>query len=177
MQPEPWMRGTHTEVGVVARAVTHALELAGEEIEKWCAELSAEQFHARPCGLPSVAFQLRHIAGSVDRLLSYAEGRALTEEQFAALRGEDSVEGTPAEVIASTLAALRGAIERVHALDGANLDQPRGIGRKQLPTTVGGALIHVAEHTQRHVGQLITTVQVVSSQEEIMHQNNKRGKE
>ena len=152
MQPEPWMRGTHTEVGVVARAVTHALELAREEIEKWCAGLSAEQLHARPCGLPSVAFQLRHIAGSVDRLLCYAEGRALTEEQLATLRGEASVDGAPAEVIASTLAALNTAIERVRALDGADLAEARGIGRKQLPTTVGGALIHVADHTQRHVG-------------------------
>lgn len=162
MQPEPWMRGTHQEIGVVARAVVHALELAMEEIEKWCVGLSAEQVHARPCGLPPVAFQLRHIAGSVDRILSYAEGRALTEEQLTALRGEDSGEGAPAEVISSTLAALRTAIERVHALDEADLAQPRGIGRMQLPTTVGGALIHVADHTQRHVGQLITTVKVVN---------------
>ena len=44
---------------------------------------------------------------------------------------------------------------------GADLEAARGVGRKQLPTSAGGALVHVADHTQRHVGQVVTTARVV----------------
>ncbi len=71
---EPWLRGTVTDVPAVQRAVLHALELAEEDIEKWCSSLSEEQFNARPAGIAPVAFHLRHIARSLDRLLTYAEG-------------------------------------------------------------------------------------------------------
>jgi hypothetical protein len=43
----------------------------------------------------------------------------------------------------------------------ADFDQPRYVGRKRLPTTVGGLLVHLADHTQRHVGQTITTAKVI----------------
>src|ERR1700687_3626165 len=86
--PEPWLRGTLTDVPAVARGVLHALELAREDLEKWCGGLTEEEWNARPVGLPSIAFQVRHIARSLDRLLSYAEGRALTEQQLAELKGE-----------------------------------------------------------------------------------------
>jgi len=33
-----------------------------------------------------------------------------------------------------------------------------------LPTTVGGLLVHVADHTQRHVGQAVTTAKIVVAQ-------------
>jgi hypothetical protein len=49
----------------------------------------------------------------------------------------------------------------VRAFKVTELEQARGIGRKQLPSSVGGLLVHVADHTQRHVGQAITTAQVV----------------
>jgi len=72
---EPWMRGTLTEVEPVRRAVLHALELAGEDVLVWCEGLSEVEMFARPAGLPHVAFQLRHMVRSLDRLLTYAEGR------------------------------------------------------------------------------------------------------
>ena len=78
-QPEPWLRGTLREVPAVARAVLHALQLAEEDLEKWCGALSDAQLNARPGGVAPVAFQIRHIARSVDRLLTYAEGRQLSE--------------------------------------------------------------------------------------------------
>ena len=83
--PEPWLRGTLTETPAVHRAVLHALELAKEDIARWCADLTDEQLNARPAGIAPVAFHLRHIARSVDRLLSYAEGRRLSSAQIAAL--------------------------------------------------------------------------------------------
>src|SRR6202162_3605279 len=86
--PEPWLRGTLTEVPAVQRAVLHALELAEEDLKRWCGDLSDEEMNARPFGLAPVAFHLRHIARSLDRLLTYAEGGALSGAQMDALGGE-----------------------------------------------------------------------------------------
>src|SRR5882757_10319419 len=98
--PEPWLRGTLADVPVVARGVLHALELAWEDANKWCGGLSDIQIHARPTGLPSVAFQLRHIAGSLDRLLTYAEGHALTGTQLDALNSEMNEGAFSEEILA-----------------------------------------------------------------------------
>jgi hypothetical protein len=87
---EPWLRGTHTDVPAVGRAVLHALELGLDDLTKWTAGLSDAEVHAQPLGLPSAAFHLRHIARSVDRILSYAEGNQLTADQLAALKAEQS---------------------------------------------------------------------------------------
>lgn len=161
--PEPWLRGTLTEVPAVGRGVLHALELALEDAKKWCEGLSDAQLHARPAGLPSVAFQLRHIAGSLDRLLTYAEGRALSDEQLLALKDEANSQGTTNELLAELEAAIAQASLRVRALASEDLSLPRTVGSKRLPTTLGGLLVHIADHTQRHVGQAITTAKLVSA--------------
>jgi len=83
---EPWLRGTHTDVPAVSRAVLHALDLALEDITKWVAGLTDAEVHAQPLGLPAVSFHLKHIARSVDRILTYAEGGQLTAEQLTALK-------------------------------------------------------------------------------------------
>jgi uncharacterized damage-inducible protein DinB len=159
-QPEPWMRGTLTDVPPLQRATLHAFELAAEDIDRWCSQLSDEQFNARPHSLPSVAFHIRHIIGSCDRLLSYAEGREISAEQIAYLKTE--LDSTSTRSILADLSAAfdRDAI-RVRAFSPDDYAKPRGIGRKQLPTTVAGLLVHVADHTMRHVGQAITTAKVL----------------
>ena len=176
---EPWMRGTLTDVEPVRRAVLHALELAGEDVERWAAGLSDAEMFARPMGLPPVAFQLRHMVRSLDRLLTYAESEVLfsdelrdkaelrdavpgvlSADQLRALQTEMDG-GTAAEVLAEFRAGLARAMERVRAVDPATFAEPRGVGRRRLPTTVVGLLIHCAEHTQRHVGQMVTTVKVL----------------
>ena len=83
-RPEPWLRGTLTDVPAVPRAVLHALELAQEDIMRWCGDLSDAELNARPEGIASVAFHVRHVARSVDRLLTYAEGKQLNDEQITA---------------------------------------------------------------------------------------------
>jgi uncharacterized damage-inducible protein DinB len=158
---EPWLRGTLTEIDPVRRAVLHALELAGEDVARWCEPLSDSEMFARPTGLPSIAFQLRHIARSLDRLMSYAEGRRLSEDQLAALASEMSEQGAAADVIAEFRAGLESAKQRIRAVATESLADPRGVGRKMLPTTVAGLLIHCAEHTQRHAGQMVTTAKIV----------------
>ena len=78
-----------------------------------------------------------------------------------ALRSENSGEETLAELIARVEASFEDAAERVQLLATGDLEQARSVGRKLLPTSLGGALIHVADHTMRHVGQVVTTCQVL----------------
>jgi uncharacterized damage-inducible protein DinB len=158
---EPWLRGALIEIDPVRRAVLHALELAGEDATRWCEALNDAEIFARPAGLPAVAFQLRHMARSLDRLLTYAEGQQLDEAQLAALAAEMDEKGSAAEVLAEFRAALNRAMERVRKLAPESFAEARGVGRKMLPTTVAGLLIHCAEHTQRHAGQMVTTAKVV----------------
>ncbi len=174
---EPWMRGTHGELDPVQRAVVHALELAEEDIARWCDGLDDAEMFAKPGGLPPVAFHLRHIARSLDRLLTYAEcgkeahfkslerrgeeRRVLSEAQMVGLRTEMDAHGSAAEVLAEFRDGVRAARVRVRAVLPERFAEAREIGRKRLPTTVAGLLIHCAEHTSRHVGQIVTTVKMV----------------
>lgn len=157
---EPWMRGTHSELDPVRRAVVHALELAEEDVERWCAELSDEEMFSRPAELPSPAFHLRHIARSLDRLITYAEDKLLSVEQLAALRTE-AEPGSAVGVLQEFRQGIRRAKERAMSFAPESYAEARGIGRKRLPTTVAGLLIHCAEHTSRHVGQAVTTAKLI----------------
>jgi hypothetical protein len=160
--PEPWLRGTLTEVPAVIRAVLHALELAREDAERWCGELTGLELNTRPMGLPPVSFHLRHISGSVDRLLTYAEGRELSEQQLADLKREAEPAGAlPRTLLRDFAEAMEHGASRIRAFAGADLEAQRFVGRKRLPTSVGGLLVHVADHTQRHTGQMVTTAKLV----------------
>jgi uncharacterized damage-inducible protein DinB len=161
---EPWLRGNLTEVGAVGRGVLHALDLAEEDVTKWCGGLADAEFNARPLGLPSVAFQLRHIARSLDRLLTYAEGAQLSGEQIVALKSEMDDGATRDGLFAEFEAAIEDAMRRVRELAVVDPELARRVGKKQLPTSVGGLLVHVADHTLRHVGQAITTTKVLLAQ-------------
>jgi uncharacterized damage-inducible protein DinB len=162
-QPEPWLRGTHSEIPAVPRAVLHAIELAKEDLNSWCAELGEQELHASPAGLPSVAFHLRHISRSLDRLLTYAEGRQLNERQLRALSSEANPQSSPTEIFTELSAALTDSSARILRLAEKPdpLNQPRTVGRQNLPTTVAGLLVHIADHTQRHVGQALTTAKIL----------------
>jgi uncharacterized damage-inducible protein DinB len=166
---EPWLRGTYADVPAAGRAVLHALDLALEDLSKWTEGLTDAEVHVQPFGLPTIAFHLRHIARSTDRLLSYAEGKQISHEQLTALKDEQTVpeqggEETLAVLLAEVEASFSNAADRVRVLATADMDTFRGVGRKQLPTSIGGALIHVADHAQRHVGQVVTTAKVLKAQ-------------
>ena len=157
--PEPWLRGSLTDVPAVQRAVLHALELAREE----CGSLSDAELNAHPGNLAPVAFHIRHIARSIDRLLTYAEGRELSGAQMDVLRSELDPGVGREELFAELAGALEEGASRVRAFDASQLEESRAVGKKRLPTTVGGLLVHIAEHTQRHVGQAITTAKIVAA--------------
>ncbi|MGC4050605.1 MAG: DinB family protein [Paludibaculum sp.] len=158
---EPWLSGTLGEYHAVVRAVLHGLQQAQEDIEDWTDDLIDEELWLQPSGLAPVGFQLRHISGSIDRLLTYARGEQLSAEQLAILKAEMVPGAGRAELMAEVEQTFAGAAAQVRATDPGTLTEARGVGRKALPTTVGGLLIHTAEHTQRHVGQLIVTVRVL----------------
>jgi len=161
---EPWLRGTHTDVPAVGRAVLHALELALDDIRKWTDGLTDAEIHARPLGLPAVSFHLKHIARSIDRILTYAEGAQLTSEQLTAMKAEQAGAETLSDLLTELETSLSKAAVRIRVLAVGNYDEPRSVGRKQLPTSMGGALIHVADHTQRHTGQVVTTAKLLKAQ-------------
>jgi len=163
-QPEPWLRGTLTEVPAVQRAVLHALELAREDLERWSEGLSDSELNARPAGIPPVAFHLRHITRSIDRLLTYAEGAQLSPEQMSSLKSELDPGATRNELLAELVVGFSKSVRRIRAFSVHHLQEQRFVGKKQLPTSIGGLLVHIADHTQRHVGQAITTAKIVRGQ-------------
>jgi uncharacterized damage-inducible protein DinB len=138
--------------------------VAQEDTAKWCRDLDDRELHARPFNLPSVAFQLRHIARSLDRFCTYAECAPLTPKQFAALASEMDSEGTRDSIFSEMGESLEKTRQRLDAIVRQPLDLLVSIGRKALPTNLTGLLIHAAEHTQRHVGQAITTAKLIVAQ-------------
>jgi uncharacterized damage-inducible protein DinB len=159
---EPWLRGTRTDVDAVRRGVIHALELAVEDVAHWCNGLGDEELEARPFELASIGFHLRHIARSLDRLLTYAEGQQLSERQLKALKSEMDRQGHEA-LFMEFAEGIEVAFARILAIVPNSYEQARQVGRRKLPTTVGALLVHCADHTQRHVGQVVTTAKIVTS--------------
>jgi uncharacterized damage-inducible protein DinB len=162
--PEPWLRGDLQDVRAVPRAVLHALELAEEDLRRWCGGLSDEEMNAAPFGVAPVAFHLRHIARSLDRLLTYAEGKSLTDLQLAALKSETDSDAKGNDLFPELEESIRHSVARIRAIDPNSLEEARAVGKRKLPTSVAGLLIHVADHTQRHVGQAITTAKIIKAQ-------------
>lgn len=161
---EPWLRGPVTGVDAYLQPVAHALQQASENFEHSAHDLTPDELWVTPGGAASVGFHLRHVAGSIDRLLTYARGSVLSDAQRAALAGEGTP-GTPAPDAATLIhgvqAAIAHAIDVLRATPRDTLLEPRAVGRKALPSTVIGLLFHVAEHTQRHSGQCLVTCKVV----------------
>jgi uncharacterized damage-inducible protein DinB len=161
-QPEFWMRGITVEgIAPALQPVAHALLQALEDLEGAAAGLSVDALWARPGGAASAGFHLRHLAGSLDRLTTYARGEALTDAQLAALRTEqDPGEGADA-LLAHVRATTARALDQLRATPEDSLDEPRFVGRARLPSSVRGLLYHAGEHTSRHTGQVVTTAKIV----------------
>lgn len=146
----------------VFQPAVHALMQAREDVRSALAAFPAERLDARPAGVASVRFHVRHTAGVLDRMATYARGEALSPEQVAALGREEAGGETPEALGEAFEAAVAAFIAQVRATDPASAFDVRGVGRQALPSTVLGILVHGAEHVQRHVGALLVTVRVVS---------------
>ncbi len=162
--PEVWLRGPLPGVIPVLQPAAHALLQSAEDIERVTDPLTVDELWVRPGGAASAGFHLQHITGSIDRLLTYARGEQLDEVQRKAL-AEEGIPGDPparAPILARrAVSSIARALDAIRATTSDSAAEPRGVGRGNLPSTVGGLLFHIAEHTQRHTGQLITTGTIV----------------
>ena len=104
--------------------------MALEDIGRHTESLTGEQLWARPGNIASTGFHIRHIGGSVDRLLTYAEGSQLGESQFAELRREGEPGASRKDLLAELQMALESAEARVRALDPDRLAEPRAVEEK-----------------------------------------------
>lgn len=157
------MRGPIAGVSPLTAPILYSFQQAREDLARYTEGLSTNQLWAKPFDLGSAGFHILHIAGSVDRLMTYLQGRQLTDSQLAELEREKSPEQLDRDALLATLDRAFAAAEQVvRSIDPATLAQPREIGRKRLPTTVIGLLTHIAEHTQRHVGQAISAAKLAS---------------
>jgi uncharacterized damage-inducible protein DinB len=158
--PEVWLRGPLPAVPPLLQPVAHALLQAREEVTEFMANFPAEKLAERPLGLASVGFHLRHLTGVLDRTFTYARGEALSEMQLAYLAAEGQPPTHPGavqELVQAFARQVDRALVQLENTPPATLPDWRGVGRAQLPSTVIGLLVHAAEHTTRHVGQLLVT--------------------
>lgn len=164
MTPETWLRGPLPEVPPLLQPVAHALLQARDEVNDLMSNFLDERLWNRPAGLASTGFHLQHLTGVLDRLLTYARNEPLTARQLAYLSAEGkAVDGlTSAALVDAFNEQVERALAQIRETDEATLTHFRGVGRAGLPSTVLGLLVHSAEHTMRHLGQLIVTVRVVS---------------
>ncbi len=164
MSTEAWLEGPLEGVDPYLMPVAQALVQVGRDLER-LAGLAPEALWARPGGAASVGFHIRHVAGVLDRLSTYARGEALGEEQMKALRAEGEPGDPPADaegLVREARAAVERALAQVRSTSREALLEPRGVGRRQLPSNVLGLLHHAAEHAVRHTGQALTTAKIAN---------------
>jgi uncharacterized damage-inducible protein DinB len=158
---EPWMSGTLGDLHPLMAALLYSFQYARADLEAWTEDLSAEDLSRSVLGLAPICFHIRHIAGSIDRLLTYARGEQLSAAQMSVLRDEGGT-GMSREAL---LKLLDDEFERAGAtirkLVPESLGEMREIGRKRIPVPLATLLVHIAEHTQRHVGEAIVTAKAL----------------
>ena len=163
-KPEVWLRGPLPNMPGLLQPVAHALLQAREELNELMAHFPDELLWNRPAGLASPGFHLQHLSGVLNRLFTYARGGQLSQQQLEAL----AAEGKPGETLYHTFDLVElfnrqvdEAIEELRQIDEAVLKEHRDVGRGKLPSTVMGLYVHAAEHTMRHIGQLLVTVKIL----------------
>lgn len=162
--PEYWLRGPLPGIPGLLQPVGHALLQAADEIEKALQGFPDKKLWERPAGIASVAFHLQHLPGVLDRLFTYAKGKQLDEQQlqYLAAEGREDPSLTVGALVKYFHSRVEDCITQLKTIDANTLTDARGVGRKQVPSTVIGLLFHAAEHTMRHTGQLLVTVRVLS---------------
>jgi len=182
--PEYWLRGPVAGIPALLQPVAHALLQSRDEVNALMERFPEERLWDRPGGVASPGFHLQHLAGVLDRLLTYAKGDILSSRQLGELGAEGrslgaeggslGVDGGEDSGGMAGGGELAGLLERYNrqidkallqlaATPELSLAEPRGVGRARIPSTVGGLLFHAAEHSMRHTGQLLVTVSILQS--------------
>lgn len=162
--PEVWLRGPIPDIPALLQPVAHALLQAREEINELMKDFPDQLLWIKPANAASTGFHLQHLSGVLDRLFSYANGNALNAQQLSALKAEGdphkTAEGS-GELVTRFNSQVDAALAALKQVDQNTLTEFRAVGRAELPSTVQGLLFHAAEHTMRHLGQLLVTVKIV----------------
>ena len=163
---EVWQRGPLKKIPALLQPVAHALLQAEEEVDELLIDFENEILWDRPANVASPAFHLQHLSGVLDRVFTYARNEPLTDFQLKQLYDED-VEPQDNVTIKSLLDRFKSQIQtsliQLQNTKEENLKEYRGVGRNHLPSTVIGLLVHGAEHTMRHIGQLSVTIKILKS--------------
>ena len=160
-QPEVWLRGPLPDYIDELQPVAHSLLQVREELEG-VLSLTSAQLWTRPGGAASIGFHLKHLAGSLDRLMTYALGKPLNVAQYEFLAAEEHQQAETADtLVRRAQAAIDHALDQIRRTPLCTLDESREVGRHRLTSTVLGLLFHAAEHAQRHSAQIITTAKIV----------------
>lgn len=163
-KPEAWQRGPVPGVPSFLQPVAHALLQAREEVNDLMRGFPSALLWEKPAGLASPGFHLQHLSGVIDRLFTYARNEQLTPVQLEQLAAEgkdrESLYSTE-ELVERFNVQVDKAMEQLMNTGEHDLVEHRAVGRARLPSTVIGLLFHGAEHSMRHLGQLLVTVAVI----------------
>lgn len=163
-RPEVWLRGPVDNITPLLQPVAHALLQAREELNETMLGFPEVLLWVKPMGMASPGFHLQHLTGVIGRLFTYARGEALSKAQLDYLQAEGKMpekEYTIKDLVGRFNKQIDKAIKQLSQADAALLTEFRGVGRAQLPSTVIGLYTHAAEHTMRHLGQLMVTVGIL----------------
>ena len=165
---EVWLRGPVAGIAPVLQPAAHAFLQVPEDVLPLVTDLTTEQLWARPGDAASIGFHLKHIPGSVDRLLTYARGEQLSPQQMEYLAAERTIHEDRPSLESLTANVTRGmdsAVEFLRTVPEASLHEPREVGRQKRPSTTLGLIFHAAEHSSRHAGQIVTLSRVVKNEQ------------
>ncbi|CAM3315314.1 DinB family protein [Zobellia roscoffensis] len=163
-KPEVWLRGPLPNIPLLLQPAAHALLQSSEEVERYLLNFPKDQLWTKIAGHASVGFHLQHITGVLDRMITYAKSEPLSDLQFDYLSKEGQLNDgiTTTELVKAFQHKVEEALSFFKTLDEDTLKETRTVGRKKLPSTTLGLLFHAAEHSQRHVGQLLVTISILT---------------
>jgi len=165
---EYWLSGPVENIPSLLQPVAHALLQAREEVRESVKDFPQSLLWHKPAGAASVGFHLQHLTGVLDRLFTYARGEHLNHQQLEYLKAEgmenESIQIS--DLLENFNQQVDIALKQLQNTRENSLLEFRGVGRKRIPSNVIGLLFHTAEHTQRHTGQLLVTVKVLTRNEE-----------
>ena len=158
--PEIWLTGPVPEVPALLQPVAHALLQVQRELKEILVDFPEQKLWEKPKGMASVGFHLQHLSGVLDRLFTYAKSEVLTETQLLFLKNEgmENAALTIEKLIQQFDLQVAKSISQLKNTQPETLTEVRFVGRKQIPSTHIGLLFHATEHSTRHLGQLLVTV-------------------
>lgn len=161
--PEFWLRGPIEGISPVLQPAAHALLQSRSELNQYTANFPDRLLWEKPSGCASVGFHIQHLTGVLDRMMTYALNRSLSEQQFLYLKqeGHPNPNISVSDLVNNFNKKVSEALAMFKEFQESELTKARTVGRKKLPSTVLGLLFHAAEHSQRHIGQMLVTIRVL----------------